>query len=94
MEETAEEARVPLVTHENKILHSIPSNVEVHINNHQPYNSNGLYAHKSYTSINCRGGISKHKGVLHCEGATIKNSLMKLWKFLCLNLFHKENEID
>ena len=44
------------------------SNVEVYINNQQIYNSNGLYAHKSYISNNFKGAISEHKGVLHCEG--------------------------
>ena len=68
-EETAEkEAPVPLVTHVNNILHSIFSNVEVYINNQQIYNSNGLYAHKSYISNNFKGAISEYKGVLHCEG--------------------------
>ena len=56
-----EEAPVPLVTHVNNILPSIFSNVEVFINNQQFYNSNGLYAHKSYIS-------NKFKGVLHCDG--------------------------
>ena len=52
-EGTAEEdAPVPLITHVNNILHSIFSNVEVYINNQQMYNSNGLYAHKSYISNN------------------------------------------
>ena len=68
-EETAEEdAPVPLVTHVNNILHSIFTNVEVYINNKQIYNSNGLYAHKSYISNNFKGAISEYKGVLHCEG--------------------------
>ena len=69
-EETAEdeESPVPLVTHVNNILHSIFSNVEVYINNQQIYNSNGLYAHKSYISNNFKGAISEYKGVLHCEG--------------------------
>ena len=67
--ETAEEhAPVPLVTHVNNILHSIFSNVEVYINNQQTYNSNGLFAHKSYISNNFKGAISEYKGVLHCEG--------------------------
>ena len=30
--------------------------------------SNGLYAHKSYTSNNFKGAISEYKGVLLCEG--------------------------
>ena len=60
-EETAEdeEATVPLVTHVNNILHSIFSNAEVYINNQQIYNSNGLYAHKSYISNNFKGAISE-----------------------------------
>ena len=51
-EETAEEASVLLVTHVKNIFHSIFSSVEVYINNQQKYNSNGLYAHKSYFSNN------------------------------------------
>ena len=67
--ETAEEdAPVPLVTHENNILHSISSDVEVYINSQEYYNSNGLYAHKFYFSNNFKGAISEYKGVLHCEG--------------------------
>ena len=49
-------------------MHSSFSNVEVYINNQQLYNSNGLYAHKSYISNNFREAISEYKGVLHCEG--------------------------
>ena len=67
-EETAEEEPVPLLSHVNNILHSIFSNVEVYINNQQIYNSNGLYAHKSYISNNFKGAISGYKGVLHCGG--------------------------
>ena len=68
-EETAEkEAPVPLVTLVNNILLSIFSNVEVYTKNQQIYNSNGLYALKSYISNNFKGAISEHKGVLHCEG--------------------------
>ena len=67
-EVTAEEGAVPLVTHVNNLLHSIFSNVEVYINNQYIYNSNGLYAHKSYIFNNFKGAISEYKGVLHCEG--------------------------
>ena len=68
-EETAEEeAPVLRVTYVNNILHSIFSNVEVYINNQQNYNSNGLFAHKSYISNNFQGAIFEYKGVLHCEG--------------------------
>ena len=49
-------------------MHSIISNVEVYIDNQQIYNSNGLYAHKSYISNNLKVAISEYKGVLHCEG--------------------------
>ena len=34
----------------------------------QIYNSNGLYAHKSYISNNFKGAFSEYKGVLHLEG--------------------------
>ena len=47
---------------------SIFSNVEVYINSQQVYNSNGLYAHKSYKSNNFKAAISEYKGSLHCEG--------------------------
>ena len=40
----------------------------MYINNQQIYNSNGLYAHKSYISNNIEGAISEYKGILHCEG--------------------------
>ena len=63
-----EEEEVARVTYVNNILHSIFSNVEVYINNQQIYNSNGLYAHKSYISNNFKGAITEYKGVLHCEG--------------------------
>ena len=49
-------------------MHSIFSNVEVYINKQQIYNSNGLYAHKSYISSNFNGAITEYKGVLHFEG--------------------------
>ena len=48
-------------------MHSIFSNVEVYINNQQIYNSNGLYAHKSYISNNFKAAISEYNEVLHCE---------------------------
>ena len=59
---------VPLLTYVNNNMHSIFSNVEVFINNQQIYNSNELYAHRSYFSNNFKGAISEYKGVLHCEG--------------------------
>ena len=40
----------------------------MYINNQQIYNSNGLYAHKSYISNNFKGAIFEYKGLLHCEG--------------------------
>ena len=49
-------------------MHSIFSNVEVYTNNQQIYNSNGLYAHKSYISNNFKGAISEYKGLLRFEG--------------------------
>ena len=63
-----EQEEVARVTYVNNIMRSIFSNVEVYINNQQIYNSNGLYAHKSYISNNVEAAISEYKGVLHCEG--------------------------
>ena len=40
----------------------------MYINNQQIYNSNGIYAHKSYISNNFEAAISEYKGVLHFEG--------------------------
>ena len=45
-----EDEGVPHITHVNNILHSIFCNAELYFNNHQIYNSNGLYAHKSHIS--------------------------------------------
>ena len=63
-----EEEEVARVTYVNNLMHSIFSNVEVYIKNQQIYNSNGLYAHKSYISNNFKAAISEYKGNLHCEG--------------------------
>ena len=62
------EEEVARVTNVNNMIHSTFSNVEVYINNQQIYNSNGLYAHKSFISNNFKAAISEYKGVLHCEG--------------------------
>ena len=48
-------------------MQSMFSNVAVYINNQQIYNSNRLYAHKSYISNNFKAANSEYKGVLHCE---------------------------
>ena len=67
--ETGEdEEEVAWVTYVNNIKHSLFSNVEVYINKQQIYNSNGLYALKSYLSNNFKAVVSENKGVLHCEG--------------------------
>ena len=55
------------ITHVNNILHSMFSNSELYINNHQIYNSNGLYSHKSHISNNFIISLTDYKGVLHCE---------------------------
>ena len=87
-EETAEEdALVPLVTHVNNTLHSIFSNVEVYVNNQQIYNSNALYAHKSYMFNNFKEPSLNTSEFCTAKGTTMKNFVMKLWELLCLNLF-------
>ena len=63
-----EKEEVARLTYLNNTMHSTFSIVEVYINNQQNYNSNGLYAHKSYISNNFKAAISEYKGILHCEG--------------------------
>ena len=58
---------VPHITHVNNILHSIFSNAELYINNHQIYNLNRLYAHNSHISIKFKSTFTDYKGVLRCE---------------------------
>ena len=66
-DDDCEENEVARVTYVNNITHSIVLNIEVYINNQQIYNSNGLYAHKSYISNNLKAAISEYKGFLHCD---------------------------
>ena len=62
-DDSDEEEEVARVTYVNNRILSIFSNVEVYINNQQIYNSNGLYAHKSYISNNFKGAITEYKVV-------------------------------
>ena len=86
-----EEEEVARVTYVNNIMHSIFSNVELYLNNQQIYNSNGLYAHKSYISNNFKAAISEYKGVLHCEGYDYEQDPEDISNPLP-HLFYKENE--
>ena len=87
-EETAEDdAPVPLVTHVNNISRSFFSSVEVYINNQRNYNSNGLYAHKSYNPNNFKGAISEYKGILHYEGYDYEEFPDEIMKALLADLF-------
>ena len=52
----------------NNILHSIFSNTELYIINHQISNSNGLYAQKSHISNKFQSTLSYYIEVLHREG--------------------------
>ena len=63
-----EDKGLPHITHVNSILQSIFSDGELYINNHQIYNSNGLYAHKSHISNNFKSTLPDCQGALHCEG--------------------------
>ena len=40
----------------------------MYIDNQQIYNSNVLYANKSFISNNLKAAVSEYKGVLHCDG--------------------------
>ena len=70
-----DEEEVARVTHVNNIMHSIISNVEVYIKNQQIYNSNGLYAHKSYISNNFKAAISEYKGFCIVNAMTMNRIL-------------------
>ena len=58
---TDDEEEVARVAYVNNLMHSIFSNVEVYINNQLIYNSNGLYAHKSYISDIFKAAISEYE---------------------------------
>ena len=62
-----EDYGVPHITHVNNNLHSIFSNAELYINNHQIYKSNRLYAHKFHFCNIFKSTLTDYKGVLHCE---------------------------
>ena len=57
-----------LGTNVSNISHSIFPKVEVHINNQQIYNSNGLYVYKSNISNKCKRTNFEYKGALYCVG--------------------------
>ena len=59
---------VPQINHVNDISHSIYSNAELYINDHQIYTSKGLYAQKHHISIDFKSTLTDYKVVLHCEG--------------------------
>ena len=74
-DEEEEQEEVSPVTYVNNIMQSIFSNVEVYINNQQIYNSNGLYAHKSYISNNFKAAISEYKGFCIVKAMTMNRIL-------------------
>ena len=82
---------VPHITDVNNTLHSTFSNAELYINNHQIYNSNGLFAHDSHISNNFKTTLTEYKGVLHCEGYDYKedpeNLLEGPFVFKIMNLY-------
>ena len=82
-----EESPVPLVTHLNIILHSNFSNAKVYIKYQQIYNSNGLYAHKSYIAINLKRPSLNAREVCTARKTTRDNLMIRLWKHFFRNLF-------
>ena len=85
--EEKEETPVHVVKNVNNILHSILSLVEVYIIKQESYNSNGLYAHKSYTSKNFKWTIFDYKGAFHCEKYDYDKLPDEIMDASCLNLF-------
>ena len=88
-----EQNEVARVTYVNNKMHSIFSIVEVYINNQRFYNSNGLYAYKSYISNNFKATISEYKRVLLCEGYDYEQDPEDINNPLPDPLFYTENEI-
>ena len=62
-----EDEGVHHITHLNNFLHSIFSNAELYLNNHQIYNSNEFYAHKSHISNNFISTLSDYNGILQYD---------------------------
>ena len=87
-----EHQEVARFTSVNNIMHSTFSNVEVYINNQQIYNSNGLYAHKSYISENFKAVISEYKGVLECKSYDYEQDPGDISNPLPDPYLYKENE--
>ena len=87
-----DEEEVVRATYVNNILHSVFSSVEMYINNQQIYNSNGLYAHKSYFSNNFKAAISEYKEVLHCEVYDYEKDPEDITNPLPDPFLYKENE--
>ena len=71
---------MPHITHVNNITHSMFYNADLHNNNHQIYNSNGLYARKSHISNNFKSTMTDYTGVLHCEGYDYKEDPENLFE--------------
>ena len=87
-----EEAPVLLVTHVNNILHSVfsmfkctPTFIKYTIQMDSMRTNFTFPTTSIGPSLNTREFVTAKVGV-------VTNFLMKLWKFLCLNFFHKENE--
>ena len=91
-EEEGQEAPVSLITLVINILHSLFSNVEVYINNQQIYNSNGLYAHKSYISTTFREQFLITRGFALWGIWLWKISWWTYGSAFLWNFFHKDNE--
>ena len=66
-EEINEAPPGPLLSHVNDILQTNFNDVEFHVNDHQIYNSNGLYDQKFNIFNTFEGAIYEYKGILHCK---------------------------
>ena len=91
--EEEEEEEVARVTYVNNIMDSIFSNVEVYINNQQIYNSNGLYARKSYNSSNVKTAIFETREFCIVHALTM-NRILRILVTPYLILFSKEKETE
>ena len=57
------------------------------------YNSNKLYAHRSYNSNNFKAAITENKGVLQCEGYDYEQDPEDITKPLPYTFFTKRMKL-
>ena len=68
LEQDSDEELQTYLFYVNNLLHSLFSNCEMHFNNTNVYNANGLILHQAQTSSEFNSSAVSHKGILACHG--------------------------